>query len=196
MGVADVDGELMARVAKGDRQAFAALFDRHQARVTRFAVNFVGDRGRAEEAAQEIFLKLYRSANSYRPTARFKTFLFRVATNHCLNEVRRGEYRARPPASEEDDALDAVPDAGAGPEQVLFGRELEAVVAGAMAALSERERAAFTMCRFEGMAYREIALALQASEAAVKSLIHRATLSVARRIDEHGAEPPATRSEG
>jgi len=70
------------------------------------------------------------------------------------------------------------------PDQALHGKELEAAVAVALSGMSERERAAFSMCRFEGMAYREIASALQASEAAVKSLIHRATLAVAKRIDE------------
>ena len=89
----DEDAELMGRVAAGDRAAFGVLFDRHQASVCRFARRFVGDEARAEEVAQEVFVKLFRSAKSYRPTAKFKTFLFRVATNHCLNEVRRGEYR-------------------------------------------------------------------------------------------------------
>ena len=77
------------------------------------------------------------------------------------------------------------------PDQSLDGLELEAAVAAALREMSPRERAAFAMCRFEGMPYREIAVALSASESAVKSLIHRATLAVARRIEtlEAGAEP-------
>ncbi len=84
----DEDARLMERVGAGDKAAFATLFDRYQGPVVRFAWRFVGSRGRAEELAQEIFFKLYRSAKSYRPSAKFKTFLFRVATNHCL-DVRR-----------------------------------------------------------------------------------------------------------
>ena len=78
------------------------------------------------------------------------------------------------------------------PDQHLAGRQLGAVVGSALAGLSERERTAFTLCRFEGMAYLEIAEVLQASESAVKSLIHRATLAVARKIDafQAGADEP------
>src|SRR5688572_33374619 len=90
---ADSDAQMMLQVAAGDRRAFAVLFDRYHASVSRFALRFVGDRERAEELTQDIFVKLYRNAKGYRPTAKFKTFLFRVASNHCLNEVRRGEYR-------------------------------------------------------------------------------------------------------
>jgi RNA polymerase sigma-70 factor, ECF subfamily len=180
----DADAELMLRVAGGDRHAFASLFDRHQRGVAQFAFRFVGDRARAEELTQDIFVKLYRNARRYRPSAKFKTFLFRVAANHCLNEVRRGEYRVKHVSQgpEEGEPLEtAAPDADR-PDQALAGRELESTVGAALAALSERERTAFTLCRFEGMAYRDIAEVLQASEAAVKSLIHRATLAVARKI--------------
>jgi RNA polymerase sigma-70 factor, ECF subfamily len=180
----DADAELMLRVAGGDRRAFASLFDRHQRGVAQFAFRFVGDRARAEELTQDIFVKLYRNARRYRPSAKFKTFLFRVAANHCLNEMRRGEYRVKHVSEgpEEGEPLEtAAPDADR-PDQALAGRELESTVGAALAALSERERTAFTLCRFEGMAYRDIAEVLQASEAAVKSLIHRATLAVARKI--------------
>ena len=189
---ADADAELMLRVAAGDKEAFASLFDRYQASVGRFAYRFVGDRARAEELAQEVFLRLYRSANRYRPSAKFKTFLFRVATNCCLNEVRRWEYQVSRSIEEpgQPSEIEALPSDGARPDQAFEGQELEAAVAAALRQMSPRERAAFAMCRFEGMPYREIAAALSASEAAVKSLIHRATLAVARSIEsmEAGAE--------
>jgi RNA polymerase sigma-70 factor (ECF subfamily) len=182
---ADADAELMVKVAAGDKAAFRVLFDRYQASVARFAFRFVGDRARAEELAQDIFVNLYRSAKSYRPSAKLKTFLFRVATNHCLNEVRRGEYRM-PHAGDtsEEGKAELVAPGGTRPDESLAGKELERAVGQALAGMSERERAAFCMCRFEGMAYREIADALSASEAAVKSLIHRATLAVARKVEE------------
>ncbi|MCY1031142.1 sigma-70 family RNA polymerase sigma factor [Corallococcus sp. BB11-1] len=201
----DPDTQAMLKVAAGDKQAFAWLFDRHHASVARFAFRFVGDPARAEELTQDIFVKLYRHARAYKPTAKFKTFLFRVATNHCLNEMRRGEYRVArslvkaPDADADEDAAGAVempgPD-GDRPDQALSGRELEAAVGAALGDLSDRERAAFTMCRFEGMAYRDIAEALEASEAAVKSLIHRATLAVARRIEalQAGTVPARSRA--
>jgi RNA polymerase sigma-70 factor (ECF subfamily) len=194
----DSDAQAMLKVAAGDRQAFAWLFDRYHASVARFAFRFVNDRERAEELTQDIFVKLYRHAGAYKPTARFKTFLFRVAANHCLNEVRRGEYRVAHTTTsetqEDEGGLDLEGNEGDRPDQALAGRELERAVGEALKAMSERERAAFTMCRFEGMAYRDIAEALEASEAAVKSLIHRATLAVARKVEELQAGPVPGRS--
>ena len=196
---ADSDAQMMLRVAAGDRRAFALLFDRHHTSVARFALRFVGDRERAEELTQDIFVKLYRNAKSYKPAAKFKTFLFRVATNHCLNEVRRGEYRVEHTSTEveaDEGGLEVAGGEGDRPDQALAGRELERAVGEALKAMSERERAAFTMCRFEGMAYRDIAEALEASEAAVKSLIHRATLAVARKVEElqTGSVPARSRA--
>ncbi|HVE81521.1 MAG TPA: sigma-70 family RNA polymerase sigma factor [Myxococcales bacterium] len=191
---ADPDAELMLQVASGDQAAFAALFDRHAQSVARFAYRFVGDAARAEELAQDIFVKVYRNARAYKPSAKFKTFLFKVAANHCLNEVRRGEYRVKHTTHEAEAEATGqeLPEAAASsPDEALHGKELERAVGEAMSQMTERERAAFTMCRFEGMAYREIAEALAASEAAVKSLIHRATMAVARKLSslEAGAVP-------
>lgn len=187
MVLADDDTVLMQRVAQGDQGAFSHLFDRHQASVVRFCTRFVGDAAVAEELAQDVFVKLYRSAKTYQPSARFQTFLFRVATNHCLNELRRPSRKAeRVETPMDDDSGPGVIEEAASdstPQQALEAKEVERAVARALKAMSERERAAFTMCRFEGMAYRDIADALEASEAAVKSLIHRATLHVARQLD-------------
>lgn len=191
------DAALMLRVARGDERAFATLFDRHQASVSRFAFRYVGDRARAEELTQDIFVKLCRSANAYKPSAKFKTFLFRVATNHCLNEVRRPEYRTRAESldAEEDSPRELPSQADHSPDAAVAAKELERAVGEALSEMSDRERAAFSMCRFEGMAYREIAEALSASEAAVKSLIHRATLVMMKKVSAlEAAVPHAKRS--
>ena len=189
MQAEDDDAGLMVAAGRGDRRAFAALFDRHQASVVRFCYRFVGTQARAEELAQDIFVKLYRGAKGWRPDAKFKTYLFRVATNHCLNELRRADVRNEAPEGRDvhDDDQPSVlhsEPSGDSPQLNLEGKELEAAVTKAMADMSQRERAAFTMCRFEGMAYRDIAQALDATEAAVKSLIHRATVTVMRHIEE------------
>ncbi len=183
----DDDEALMVAVGRGDKAAFSQLFDRHQAGVVRFCGRFVGSPARAEELAQDVFVKLYQSARRYTPGARFKTFLYRVATNHCLNELRRFDEQRQQlakglSADEAAQALDveASPDS---PQLTLEGHQLEAAVAAAMAQLSARERAAFAMCRFEGMAYRDIAQALESTESAVKSLIHRATVTVMRHLE-------------
>ncbi len=179
----DEDAGLMQQVARGDRGAFARLFDRHQASVVRFCRRFVGDGARAEELAQDVFLKLFRSATAYQPTARFQTFLFRVATNTCLNDLRRPAGRAEVLDDGGDDtsALEREADVVT-PLSALEAKAVEAAVTQAMARMSERERAAFTLCRFEGLAYRDIAAALGTTESAVKSLIHRATVQVTKHL--------------
>ena len=183
----DEDAKWMLQVAQGDRAAFTRLFDRHQQRVVRFCHRFVGDAHRAEELAQDVFVKLYKSAGRYQQTARFQTFLFRVATNTCLNELRRpGRAAEKVEAAMSDDELPgAIEQASAGetPDQVLEAKDVEKALQRALSGMSDRERAAFTMCRFEGMAYRDIADALEATEAAVKSLIHRASLQVLKHLD-------------
>jgi len=190
----DEDAREMLQVAKGDRQAFARLFDRHQASVVRFCRRFVGDGARAEELAQDVFVRLFRSAKSYQPSARFKTFLFRVATNVCLNDVRRPAAKAEvleDPVKDDGPTVFEQQADGVTPLAALEAKQLEAAVDRAMAKMSERERAAFAMCRFEGLAYRDIAQALESTEAAVKSLIHRATVQVAKQLAAASAEGSA-----
>jgi RNA polymerase sigma-70 factor (ECF subfamily) len=188
----DEDAALFLKVAAGDKRAFAVLFDRHQASVVRFAFRFVGTQARAEELAQDIFVKLYKGAKGYRPDAKFKTYMFRVATNHCLNELRRPEHRQEVRVTQsknvdahEEPKAELEPGAeGERPDAALAGKELEQAVGHALDGMSDRERAAFCMCRFEGLAYKDIASALEASEAAVKSLIHRATLQVMQQVEQ------------
>ena len=101
----DPDAALMVAFQGGDEAACRALFEKHGRATMAFCQRFVKDAARAEELAQDVFLKLHQSADRYQPSARFTTFLYRIATNHCLNEVRRGEYQARPeidPDSEDD----------------------------------------------------------------------------------------------
>lgn len=191
----DEDAGLMLKVASGDRAAFARLFDRHQASVVRFCRRFVGDGARAEELAQDVFIKLFRSAKSYQPQARFQTFLFRVATNTCLNDLRRPAGKAEVLEAKVNDDYASVFDTDADaatPLHALEAKELEAAVAKAMNKMSDRERAAFAMCRFEGMAYRDIAETLEATESAVKSLIHRATVQVMKHLSALSPEGSAS----
>lgn len=182
----DPDSQLMMKVAQGDRAAFSRLFERHYVRVTRFALRYVQERSRAEELAQDVFLKLYASAARYQPSSAFKTFLFRIAANHCLNEVRRPDFgwfrRALRPfgaAPEEEGSAEGVDTAHA-PDETVAAAELGALAQQALAAMKPRERTAFILCRFEGMSYREAAESLETSEVAVKSLMHRASGTMSR----------------
>jgi RNA polymerase sigma-70 factor (ECF subfamily) len=195
--VPDPDAALMVAFQGGDEAAFRALFERHGRATMAFCNRFVRDPARAEELAQDVFMKLHGSADRYQPSARFKTFLYRIATNHCLNELRRGEYQARPeidPESPDGSPLD--PDALAGnsatPEEHARGNALARDVEAMLARLPDTQRAAFVLARFEGLPYEEIAQVLGTTVPSVKSLVHRATVSAARALESWSGEGAAS----
>jgi RNA polymerase sigma-70 factor, ECF subfamily len=189
----DPDAALMVAFQGGDETAFRALFEKYGRATMAFCNRFVRDSARAEELAQDVFLKIHRSAHRYQPSARFTTFLYRIATNHCLNEVRRGEYQARAdldPTGEDGAPRD--PDTlagdGATPEQMARAGALARDVEAMLARLPESQRAAFVLARFDGLPYEEIAQVLGTSVSAVKSLVHRATVSAARALEPWSGE--------
>jgi RNA polymerase sigma-70 factor (ECF subfamily) len=188
----DPDVQLMLRVRAGDREAFSALFEKHSRAIVNFAYQFVGSRERAEELTQDVFFQVYRAAPRYEPQARFTTWLYRVARNACLNEVRRPEHRhpRRPLEYRTDDPTDRAEIAFADPaaipgESALAGRQLEHKIREALAKLPESQRAALLLSRTEGMSYREVADILECTESAVKSLVFRATAAMRRALEEY-----------
>ena len=184
----DPDAALMVAFQGGDESAFRSLFEKHGRAMVAFCNHFVKDGARAEELAQDVFLKLYRSAPSYRQSARFKTFLYRIASNHCLNELRRGEYGARRAEREAGDGErqptdpDALAGEGADPERRALDAAVGRTVQAVLARLPEKQRAAFVLGRIEGMPYEEIADVLETTVPAVKSLVHRATVAAAAAL--------------
>jgi RNA polymerase sigma-70 factor (ECF subfamily) len=185
--VPDPDAALMLAFQGGDESAFRALFEKHGRAMMAFCHRFVRDPARAEELAQDVFLKVHQGASRYQPSARFSTWLYRIATNHCLNEVRRGEYQARPqldPESEDGAPLDpdALAGSGASPEEEARGRALAVAVERLLARLPEKQRAALVLARLEGLSYEEVAEVLETTVPAVKSLVHRATVAAAEAL--------------
>ncbi len=184
----DPDAALMVAFQRGDAAAFRTVFERHARAMVAFCHHFVRDQARAEELAQDVFVKLHQAADRYRPSARFRTFLYRIASNHCLNELRRGEYGARRAAEGGAPAdPDALPSSAATPEDAARGAALERAVGALLAGLPEKQRAALVLCRLEGMSYEEIAEVLDTSVSAVKSLVHRATVAAADALAPYGA---------
>jgi RNA polymerase sigma-70 factor (ECF subfamily) len=179
----DPDAALMLAFQRGDAGAFRTLFERHARAMVAFCHHFVRDGARAEELAQDVFVKLHQAAGRYRPSARFRTFLYRIASNHCLNELRRGEYGARRAADGAEPAdPDALPSRGVSPEDAAGAADLERAVGDLLARLPEKQRVALVLCRLEGLSYEEIAEVLDTSVSAVKSLVHRATVAAAEAL--------------
>jgi RNA polymerase sigma-70 factor (ECF subfamily) len=173
----------MLAFAAGDEAAFAALFERWSRPLLRYLERLVREAGTAEELVQEAFVRVHRARKSYRPDARFSTWLYRIATHLAWNELRRPRRRAP------HESVDAAPDArsrlaapGAPTDEVVHARRVSAEVEAALAALPERQRAALWLAAVEGQSYAEVAAALDTSEKAVKALVHRARAALAEAL--------------
>ena len=177
------DIELMALTANGDEFAYQMLVERWQNSVAHFLMLCTNDWHDAEELAQDVFVRVYRAAGSYRPTAKFNTWLFTIARNVCQN-WRRKNWKQREPLISLDDnkGHQTIPDAGGSPRSLFEQKEKETRIASALAKLPERQRAALTLRAYEGMGYEEIATVLQCSPSAVKTLLFRARENIRRQI--------------
>lgn len=188
----DADAQLMLEFQQGNRKAFEALFRRHAKKMVTFAYRYVNDRAAAEELAQDIFCKVFESAHGYNPTAKFTTWLFRVATNHCLNEVRKGRYKVFSVSAETGGRdADGAPaeiglaDAAPGPLDQAVQGELERDVQRCLQTLPENQRLAMTLLVESDQSYEEIAKTLKTSVSAVKSLLVRARATLKEKLQGH-----------
>lgn len=186
----DPDVQLMLAVQQDDSAAFETLFRKHLAKVVGFASSFVGSRARAEEIAQETFVRIYRTRRRYQPRARFSTWLYRIATNLCVSETRRTEHRLAHRAADgregerREDEVQALADPNARTaEEDLLAREEVDRVRMALESLPSQQRAALLLARVEGLSYAEVAATLHCSVSAVKSLVHRATIALRDRME-------------
>jgi len=186
---ADADARLMLEFQAGDLVAFELLFSRHSRAIVNFAYRFVRNREVAEELAQEVFIKVYDAGRNYRAEAKFTTWLYRIATNVCLNEIRRPQFRAphqsldTPASDDPDDRPPEIEDtARPSPEKQLERRGLRDLLKRALDALPEKQRVAFILNKYQELSYAETAEVMRTSEKAVKSLIHRAKEALAERL--------------
>ncbi len=175
---------LMLRFQKGDEGAFQELFEAYKAQLLNYIFRFCQDRRVAEELTQEVFIRVYRSASSYRPEAKFSTWIYRIATNMCLNEMRSSRYQYERTLKDHNTdnhnyQLEVLAgDSRPKTDEKMAEDERNQVVRDAIAALPEKQRLALILSVYEQCSYKEIGLRLKCSEGAVKSIIHRAKLSV------------------
>ncbi|HUB32435.1 MAG TPA: RNA polymerase sigma factor [Bryobacteraceae bacterium] len=181
----DYDAELMLRVKDGDSASFAVLLQKHRSPVVHFLYRMVQNQAVAEELAQEVFLRVYRSRSSYEPAAKFTTWLFRIATHLALNAIRDGKHeRSQSRLDDENSVVSAaqVTDGRPSAEQDLVHRARMDEIRRAIALLPDKQRAAVLMHKYHEMEYTQIAKALNCSESAVKSLLFRAYESLRARL--------------
>jgi RNA polymerase sigma-70 factor (ECF subfamily) len=184
------DSEVMLRLRAGDMAAFDYLLARYRRPIIHFMYRMVHNESVAEELAQEVFLRVYRSRESYRAEAKFSTWLYRIATNLGVNHARdtRHERAASTVYLDETDeetgtSVD-VADSTPGVEEKILRRERMAAIKQHVMALPERQQMAVLMHKYEGMDYKQIGEVLKLSESATKSLLFRAYQTLREKLKD------------
>ena len=184
------DAEIMLRVAKGDDTAFDHLVEKFRRPIISFMYRTTHNQATAEELAQEVFLRVYRSRESYEASAKFTTWLYRIATNLAVNNARDTKHeRAENQVSldepdEESGTTMDVADSRLSVEQQLLRNERLMAIRKVVEALPERQRMAVLMHKYQNMDYKEIAAGLKLSESATKSLLFRAYESLRESLQQ------------
>ncbi len=168
------DPELVERARDGDALAFKELVERHGETVFRAAVRVTGNREAAEDVVQEAFLKAYRQLHRFDRRARFGTWLYRIAMNCAIDQIRKEKRRAKSAPVAHVPSLEPIASASPGPERLARSAEIGAAVREVLDELSPRERAAFVLRHYQGCSIAEIAEILGLRTNACKSTIFRA----------------------
>jgi RNA polymerase sigma-70 factor (ECF subfamily) len=171
---------MMLDVKAGDDASFDLLLQKYRTPLINFLFRMVRDTATAEDLAQEVFLRVYRARKQYTPSAKFTTWLFRIATNVALNSVRDNRYRKleisfdAPTSDEEDAAPRELPAPEMRIDEHMVERDRSNFIRGVIGSLPEKQRVAVLLHKYEEMDYGEIAKILDCSESALKSLLFRA----------------------
>jgi RNA polymerase sigma-70 factor (ECF subfamily) len=173
--------EWMVRIGEGDMEALRLLVETHQARVIGTISKMLGSDAEAEDLAQQVFIRVWKSAPRYRPTAKFTTWLFRITRNLVFNELRRKRHFA--------DQAEEIPEpterGDKEPDRVLMGEELQLAIQDAINRLPDSQRMAIILRRYEEMAYEEIAKVMGTTVSAVKSILFRARAELRERLAKY-----------
>jgi RNA polymerase sigma-70 factor (ECF subfamily) len=170
----DSDHRLMDLISEGDDEAFHELVSRYQQPVLNLAFRFLGDAQEAKDISQEAFLRIFQAAERYQPTTQFKSFLFRIVRNLCLDHTRR-----KKPVY-----MDELPEqhSGSDPLSDLEQEQLRKALSSAVSSLPENQRMALLLHHFEGLRYTEIAQVMDTTVSAVESLLVRAKRAMRERM--------------
>ena len=173
------DAELIARAAEGDSSAFQLLVEQHRSMVYRVAYQFAGNHHDAEDIAQDVFIKVYRSLSRFRQDSQFTSWIYRIAMNACIDHRRRQLSAGTAPSGarfneDAEQQMVNTPEDGPGPETTAYAGELGCVLETAIGRLPHGQRIVFIMRHYEGLKLGEIASALGLAEGTVKRQLHAA----------------------
>ncbi len=181
------DVDLMRRVREGDLRAFEELVEIHQRSVIGTVAKMLGSPTEAEDIAQQVFVRIWKSASRYEPQAKFTTWLFTITRNLVFNEVRRRQRKPTVSVQEREETTRRIVEDthGSSPDEEVLHAELEAAVDRAIEALPEKQRLAVILRRYEDMPYEEIGKILSMSVPAVKSLLFRARTELKQSLRKY-----------
>jgi len=177
------DAELMQKVKEGDERAFRQIVETHQASIFSLCMQYLANRQDAEEVAQDVFIKLYKTAETYEPKAKLSTFLYRIAVNLSLNRIRDRKRKrlvsfdflkriSEEPSSNNDE----------NPDKIMERDEEAAIIRKAIDSLPANQRTAVLLKRYHGMSYKEIARTMKCSVSAVESRLFRARQGLQEKL--------------
>jgi RNA polymerase sigma factor (sigma-70 family) len=182
----------IAALQQGNQSAFREIVAAFQDKVYNTCLGFLECPQEAEDAAQEVFIEVFRSVGNFRGDASLSTWIYRIAVSKCLQEIRKKRRQKRfahfvPRIHGEEEPSDCVgdPDVRNQPLAQLEDKERADILYAALSALAESQRVAFTLHKIEGLSYHEIAEVMDASLPAVESLIHRAKTNLRKRLTEY-----------
>jgi RNA polymerase sigma-70 factor (ECF subfamily) len=181
------DVRLMRLVARGDTSAFEKVIERHQALVAGTAARMLGSNSDVEDIAQQVFIRVWKSARRYAPRAKFTTWLLKITRNLVFNELRRAKRRAQVSLQPEPGA-EGIPlkdETNPAPDASLLEGELQRAIEEAIMQLPESQRMALVLRRYEQLSYDEIAEVLDLSVPAVKSVLFRARTELRARLSKY-----------
>jgi RNA polymerase sigma-70 factor (ECF subfamily) len=173
--------EWMRRIREGDMEAFRLLVETHQSRIVGTISKMLGSDVEAEDLAQQVFIRVWRSAPRYKPTAKFTTWLFRITRNLVFNEMRRKRHFV----DHIDDLAEPVERKERAPDQVLLEEELQTAIQDAISKLPDAQRLAIVLRRYEELPYEEIAKVMGTTVPAVKSILFRARAELRERLAKY-----------
>ena len=177
------DIELMLRAKTGDDSAFTELMRRHYKGVVNYVYRFTNDRANSEDLAQEVFLRVYRSVKRYKPQAKFSTWLYKIATNLCITEVKsRNKEQSVSLDEMQENTGDLGDSKSEDPSDLTFRREIGTAIFETLKSLPERERVAIILCKYEDLPYEEVAEVIGCTIGAVKTYVHRGRMKLIEKL--------------
>jgi RNA polymerase sigma-70 factor (ECF subfamily) len=181
----------MARMKDGNTDALRELIEAHQQRIIGTVAKMLGDESDAEDVAQQVFIRVWKSAGRYEPTAKFTTWLYKITRNLVFNELRRRKRHTatsldRPLGPDDDSPLIQAADTSVkSPDTALLDDEMQAAIQSAIDSLPETQRMAIILRRYDDVSYEEIGEILELSVPAVKSVIFRARTELREKLRQY-----------